>query len=101
MLAPHDRKDAQFGVIGFAPENVFDAFKFLAGEVMLLDKFRSYDWFVHRNIQIQTSASAEQTLPYDWDSDDYDLVAAVLFQVALGSGIIHRRLAAAVYWSRH
>jgi len=51
---------------------------------------------VYKQLQIQASASAEQTLPHDRHSYDYYCVAAVFLPVALGAGPVRLRLAASI-----
>src|SRR6266850_748665 len=54
--------------------------------------------YLHRQLQIQTPASAKQALPHNRHPNDYDRVAAVLLQMAMGAGSVRHRLDASVHW---
>ena len=54
-----------------------------------------------RQLQSQASASAQQAFAQHRDTDDRDLAADLLIQLALGTGAFHRWLDFAVCWTRN
>lgn len=60
----------------------------------------SYGRISRQQLQIAASAPSEQAVPYDRHSHDHDQLAAVLLQMALGSGVVRDGMDSPVHWPR-
>src|SRR5437588_2603 len=65
MLAPHHRKNSQFGEVGFAPENFFDTDKFLRRQAMPGHNFRR-DLRVESSVRHRSTKISETARALKW-----------------------------------